>query len=622
MAMRALPGDRAMGHSLMDERRRHGSWSVLLVVLTLTASFAVEVATADDPPREQKPVEEIDAAGKKLLAAQGLYQRGLFKLAAQEYADFLSENPRHAQRTAALYALGLCQYRQDDFERAAALMASVLKDAAFAQRAEALAVLGHCELAAKHYERSLAAFDELLARHASSPHAASAAANRVQAYYLLNKHEQAADAARQYLAGNPKGAQRASALYFLALAEHALGHHDQTVAAVDQLLKDHSDSPFCTDGALVAGQALEAQGKLDLAIERYRKMFALAPAQRKGDAQYSLGVALYKAAKYGEAVGALSAVTGGAYAKPAALQLGLAQLAAGKVNDARATLNRFVNDTDASRANAAKYALTRCDIADKSFDSARAVLGDLLRARPAPSNLSQIALDRAVCAMEMGSWADAAKEFEAVARDYAKGPQLAEALYRQAYCLHRLKDVDASHRVCASLAAAAPSEFTAAAAELDAENLFLLAKYSEAGKAFAALATGAKDEQRQLRLSFRVGQCAYFAGDYAKAVDLLAPLAKDARVESAADLQAAIFLLGDALLQQAQYAVAAQALAKFVSVAKGDTSEARFKLGLTRLRNNDDEGALKPLAELANVKDDLPGVQHGLFRYGPQLRTP
>src|SRR2546423_425530 len=149
-----------MGHSLMDERRRHRFWSLLLVCLISTASFAVEVATADDLPREQKPVEEIDAGGKKLLAAQGLYQRGLFKLAAQEYADFLSENPKHAQRTAALYALGLCQYRQDDFERAAALMNSVLKDAAFAQRAEALAVLGHCELAGKHYERALASFDE------------------------------------------------------------------------------------------------------------------------------------------------------------------------------------------------------------------------------------------------------------------------------------------------------------------------------------------------------------------------------------------------------------------------------------------------------------------------------
>src|SRR6266581_4466615 len=168
-----------MGHSLTDERRRRPLW-IVLVFLPLIAPVTPALV-GDDPSREQKAIEEVDAGTKKLLAAQGLYQRGLFKLAAQEYADFLSENPRHAQHTAALYALGLCQYRQNDLERAAALMTSALKDPAFAQRAEALAVLGQCELATKHYERALAAFDELLARHASSPHADTAAANRVQA---------------------------------------------------------------------------------------------------------------------------------------------------------------------------------------------------------------------------------------------------------------------------------------------------------------------------------------------------------------------------------------------------------------------------------------------------------
>src|SRR5204863_7252735 len=140
-----------MGHSLTDGRRaRHRLWAAL-VSLTLIAPAAATLA-ADPPVRrgndaaDPKPAEEVDPATKTLLAAQGLYQRGLYKPAAEAYADFLSENPNHAQRTAALYALALCQYRQGDFERAATLMTSALKDAAFAQRAEALAVLGHCEL--------------------------------------------------------------------------------------------------------------------------------------------------------------------------------------------------------------------------------------------------------------------------------------------------------------------------------------------------------------------------------------------------------------------------------------------------------------------------------------------
>ena len=80
---------------------------------------------------------------------------------------------------------------------------------------------------------------------------------------------------------------------------------------------------------LIAGQSLEAQEKYPEAIERFRRMVASAPAERKNDARFSLGVVLYKTGKYSEAIGALSEVKEGAYAGPARLQLGLAQLAAG-----------------------------------------------------------------------------------------------------------------------------------------------------------------------------------------------------------------------------------------------------------------------------------------------------
>jgi TolA-binding protein len=591
--------------------------------LTLIAATGVRVAAepdgGTDSSRNSKSAEEIDAGTKKLLAAQGLYQRGLYKLAAQEYADFLSENPRHAQRTAALYALGLCQYRQNDLERAATLMRSALKDPKFAQRAEALAVLGQCELAAKQYERALEALDELLVKHADSPYADTAAANRVQAYYALNQFDRTAQAARDYIEKNPKGGQRAAALYFLALAERSLKHEDQAVAAADQLIKDHSDSPYAADAAMVAGQALETEGKLGPAIDHYKRMLALAAEGRKSDAEYCVGMALYKAGKYEDSIAAFSAVKDGACAKPAVLHLGLAQLAAKRIGDARATLGRVGGDEPA-RANAAKYGLARCDMAEKKFDSARAILGDLLQVKPALANAAQIQMDRGVCGMELGKWEEAAGEFAAVAKEPGKTAQAAEALYRQAYCLNRLKKFDASHEVCVSAAALAASEFTAASAELDAENLFQLAKYAEAGKAFARLEGEAKDDKRRLALGVRVGQCAYFAGDYAKAVELLEPLAKDPHVASVAELQSAIFLLGDALFQRGQYGEAADALSRFVAVSKRDTAEARFKLALALMKAKDDAGARKALAELSKLDDGSPWVQRGLVEYGQLLR--
>src|SRR5258705_9368589 len=148
---------------------------------------------------QQPDAPEADAATKKLMAAHGLFQRGPFNLAAQQYADFLSDYPKHAQRTPALYALAVCQYRQNDYEKAALLLRATLRDQGFAQRDEALAVLGHCEWARKDYDASLAAFDELLSKHGSSKHAEAAALNRAQVLYAAAKPKEAADACRQFL---------------------------------------------------------------------------------------------------------------------------------------------------------------------------------------------------------------------------------------------------------------------------------------------------------------------------------------------------------------------------------------------------------------------------------------
>src|SRR5688572_22451523 len=111
-----------MGHSLTDERCGHRPWAAVVVVASFTFIAPTANSLAADPPARRgadAAAEDVDPGTKKLLAAQGLYQRGLYKPAAEAYAEFLAENPKHAQRTAAVYALALCQYRQNDFDRAA-----------------------------------------------------------------------------------------------------------------------------------------------------------------------------------------------------------------------------------------------------------------------------------------------------------------------------------------------------------------------------------------------------------------------------------------------------------------------------------------------------------------------
>ncbi|HEX4793273.1 MAG TPA: tetratricopeptide repeat protein [Humisphaera sp.] len=602
--------------TLRDWRQALRGWCVGVSLLA-APSFAV----AQTPADASQP-QEVDAAAKQLLAANGLLQRGLFKLAEKEYSDFLDANPKHAQAIPARYALAVCQMRLAEHDKAIETLGPVLADAKFEQRDEALSVMGYCQLVTKHYDAAQKAFAELLSKYPQSKQAEPAASYQIQALYLDGNAKQSATAAESFLHDYPHSDKRPTALYFLTLSRKSLGENEKVIEASAQLVHDFPESPYKIDALLLNGQSNEALGKLDAAIEQYRQMLAAAPEARKADAHYSLGVALYKAGQYAPAARELSAVVNDSanspYAKPARLHLGLALLADSHTAEARQNLEQVVRD-DPPRANDARYGLAQCDITDKKYEAAHQTLDDLARAQPAPANLPQILMDGAVCLMEMGKYQEACDELAAFRKQPRNPAQTAEAIYRQAFCLHKLSRFDQSHALCDDLAKLPKSDMSTPAAELDAENLFLLAKYPQARQAFDALAVNTKDEHKQLLFKLRAGQCEYFAGDYAKAADLLRPLAQDNRAAAAADLQPAIFLCGDALLQQNMLAPAAEMLARFIAVTSGDKREAQFKLARAQLGADQKEAARQTLTALVEGPADSPWVQRGLLEYGQLL---
>jgi TolA-binding protein len=601
-----------------------GRFCALSLVLSLFIFAPPALAQdAHRPAAQDGQPQSVDAATKQLTAAHGLFQRGLYKLAAAEYEGFLKDHGDHAEATTAKYALGVCRYRLNEYDAAVASLNEVLRDAKFAQRDDALAVVGHCHLAKKDYDKALAAFDELLAKHPQSKHAEVTALNRAQVLYLAGKPPEAAEAAKAFISKYPQSKELPTGLYFLALSQYGQNKPAEAGKTLADLLQAHGDSRYSLDATLLFGQCLEATGDLDGATQQYRRFVDSAPATRKGDGYYSLGVALYKAGKYDEAARELARVIEdgkkeGPYANAARLQLGLAQLAGGKTSEARQTLEQ-VAASDADRRNDARYGLAQCDIAEKKFDSARAALDELSKAQPAPANLPQVLLDRAVCAAELGKHDQAVEELDAFRKRFSDGPQAKEAAYRQAFSLHKLGKFDQSRALSEKLAEAKDSPFAAPAAELDAENLFLLTKYPEAAEAYAKLSAASKDDDKRLRFELRRGQCAYFAGDYAKAVQFLQPLASDEKVARSADLQQAVFLLGDAQLQQGKNAEAAEALEKFLRWAKGDNAEAQYKLALAQLRSKDPDAAERTLAQVASGPADSPWVQRALLEHGQLL---
>jgi TolA-binding protein len=551
----------------------------ILVLLLIFAAGSLAYAQDAD--------QAADAAQKKLLAAQGLFGRGMFKLASQEYADFLSEFPTHPQRAAAMYALAICQYRQNDFESAATLLAGVLKDRTFAQRGDALAVLGHCELIAKHYEKAVAAFDSLLSEFPKSPHAPAATINRGQALFVLARHEEAAKACQNYLDAYPKGTERATALYFLALAQRALGQNDQMVAAANRLAKEFPDSRYLFDVTLLAAQGTDAAGgKPDAAIEKYRRALEIAPAERKSEAQYRLGAALYKAGKYDQAAVALAAVGEGPYAGPARLQLGLAQLEAGQIDNAHKTLAGATQGEPAELA-AARYGLARCLIAEKSYDDARRILNELLAQKPAPDLAARALYLLGRVDFEDKQYDRAAQTWKDFAQRYAAHPLAAEAssaraaaLYDLAWAQRNEKNNDQAIDTYGRLLKEHPDAKFAGPARVElAEMLYEQKKYPESAALLeTVVADTSLDPKLLATATYRLGWCYQKQGQPDKAALTFSkfdPKQGGPELGASALLQAAM-----AYLEKRNFEAAEKPLAKMIEEYPAD---AQVRLATLRL---------------------------------------
>ncbi len=584
--------------------------------LTRAAALAVAMAMAlSAGPAAAQDDKGVDAGTKRLMAANGLLGRGFTKLAAEEYETFLKKYPGHEQTVMARYGLAICRYRTGEIDAAVKLLEQVIADKDFKQPDEALALLGHCHMAGGDHAKALAAFDRLLGKHADSKHAEVVLLNKAQVLHMTGRHKEAVEGCKAFLKKYPKSARKRSAQYSLALAQVALGEHEEAAKVLREVVADQN-APVALDSALLLGQCHEAVGRLDQAVKQYERAVEIAPADRRAEGLYSLGVALYKAGDYGGATKTLATVLAkhkdNPYAAPATFQLGLAQLAEGKVDPARKTL-QAVASSDPQRKLKALYWLAQCDMAENKHDAARAALDRLAKGKPKPDNLPDVLYDRALCTMALGRHEEAAKEFEAFAAKYPDSPRRVDAVYRRAFCLHKLDKHEESLALCKQVIEAGDDPVAPAAEELAAENLFLLGRYDEAAKAFEKLAKAAKPDGRKLTFALRRTQCAYYRDDYDKAIALARPLAENKAVWKDPKLRQAVFLLGDAQLQTGKFPDAARTLARYVPMAGDDKAEVQFKLGLAQLRAGNDDAAEKAFRSV--LGGDSSWARRAMFEY-------
>lgn len=560
----------------------------------------------------------VDGAGKKLMAAGGLFDRGLYDLAQQEYAEFIKEYPNHSEVLAARYGLAICLYKQNKYEEAAQNLAALVDQPSLAQREEAIAVLGHCYQSTNKHEKALGAFDRLLKEFPQSSHAELSSINRVQTLYLLDRKPEAIEAGKGFVSRYPKSDRVPTALYFTAVSQVDTGRLDDAEATLKDLIQLQPDTQQTLDAILLLGQTYETAGNNRAAEAQYQRLITNANSVRKAEGHYAMGVSLFKTRRYKESIDRLRTVLKdypqSEYAAPALLQLGLAQLASGDSRAARKTLETVV-EKDNSRSTTAQYWLAQADIGDKAFERAYKTLDKLAQMTPPVDNLEAVLFDRACCLMAMDKFAQAAKEFAGYREKYPSSRQTPDAAYRQAFSLHKLGQYEQSLEISRTVPAEADIAVYRPARELTAENLFLLKKYPDALPLFEELSKEASG-QAAARFSYRLGQSAYFTGDYNKAAAALRAVVSSRDTGDADLTRDAVFLLGDAYLQLGDFASAEKSLEDYLATAKGDKLEAQYKLAVAQVRGGRNDQAATTLREVVRGPSDSPWVMRAHFELG------
>lgn len=222
-------------------------------------------------------------AVERFRAAAALQQRGLFDLAAADYASLEQELIGDPLATRAGLARGVCLFQSGQFADARAALAPLVDRAAIltdAEREQLLATLGLAcynvgqtstgDAAHQALDAAIVTLARQLDQFPSGSLAPQAAFYRAEALYARGRFEEAATAYRQLLDQWPQHPHRAEALYGLVTSLDERGDFAAAIAACQQLEREFAQHAALNDvhvrhaGAMVSSaEAARQAGQLE-----------------------------------------------------------------------------------------------------------------------------------------------------------------------------------------------------------------------------------------------------------------------------------------------------------------------------------------------------------------------
>ncbi len=478
-----------------------GLLTVLFIALLVCGMLSAFGQTPDPAAPPLEPATPNAAAPESTAAApspgqdqldfaNGLFGRGFFSEAVEEYETYLAKHPSGAEAGTAWFRLGQAAY------------------------------------ATEKYDKALPAFEKA-ASIAEDPTAKlQAQLGRGESLYFLKRPAEAAEALKAISGDGQAADARCRALYYLGRSQQDLGNVDaagQAYAKLGEVCPDHALAPYAQ--YQLANVSLDKKLFEDAAV-------AFSKVASDAKAEQTLRMeSRFRTAEIYDKIGWASAAVGAYeqlkkdfpdsdYAKRADYGYSWALYNAGKYPEAATAAQKFIAaNADASLLPGMKYLLGNCLQQQTKYDEALAVYQEIAEKYPDAPFAAQARYKKAWSLYLKGDLAGAKAEALSFLQKFQDSPEAGEAGFLLGSILVAEGNYEDAREEFRLVAEKYPdSTFGPEALFKSAECLAQLGTRDEAAKVYEAFAKRYPDNPLTEQAILRAGDAQFSAQDFTKAV--------------------------------------------------------------------------------------------------------
>ena len=469
---------------------------VMLTVFAFSVAPQLSAANSDDD---------------KYFAANALYNKKLYQLAAEEYKSFMLKNPQHSKYLHAKLGLALCYFDMKKYREAEVLLDELAGKTTAPNQDQIHNLLGQCLLIAGKPAKAEYAFRWSVNRGkekfylelpgvgqstSESPQISvpsdlepleRSLAGLTEALYQQGKWKEVVKTAAELHKMVPRGHFTPRARFLSALADYNLKQYKAASKTLQELIKSDPHFPYREDAYFLLGDCQHKLGNIDSAIKNNEIVARQLKGKLAVNALFRMGYIKFMQKEYRSAIRDFSDLkalyTEDKLAPEAGIYMGRCYLEMKEYGRAQAAFGALTEQNPV-QAKATLW-LSETLLRQKKYDSVIDILKPALRSFTGDTLYPNLLFNYANALMGQKKYKAASAEFAKVVNDFDEFTLTADALRMDAFCQNRAGDYRKSLDLCESFMQKFSENPSAEdVGFLRAENLFFLDKYADAIKAY------------------------------------------------------------------------------------------------------------------------------------------